>query len=139
MQSEFVFSSESVTRGHGLDSGNVGGAVWEIPEDMQGDGGADASPAVDLSRVGELLFGGGCGSRLEEFAEAGSRIGEAPGRQLDMKAIERVDDDIGAVGRRQVVHPFILYTIIYAAARRRQTFPATRFQVLYCGTAAGRS
>ena len=44
--------TQSVLGGHLLHVGAIGDAVGQIPEDVQGDGGANAGQAMDLSGIG---------------------------------------------------------------------------------------
>ncbi|MEM9883208.1 MAG: hypothetical protein AAF800_09860 [Planctomycetota bacterium] len=65
----------------------VGGVV-EVPEDVDGDGGAGAGEAVDQPGVVEFFVEGRGGGVLRELAEAGAGVGEASGGQLDGEAVE---------------------------------------------------
>ena len=44
---------------------------------------------MHLPGVAELLFDGDCGGGLDEFSKPGTSIGKTPGRQLDIKIVER--------------------------------------------------
>ena len=50
---------------------------------------------MHLAGIGKFLRRGGGRGGLQEFAETGTGIGKAPGRQFDMKRVQRVNDTIG--------------------------------------------
>jgi hypothetical protein len=59
---------------------------------MQGDRRTDAGEGVHLARVFEFLFDRDGGGRLEELSKARAGVSETPGRQFDLKIIERCGD-----------------------------------------------
>src|SRR5580704_13045883 len=59
---------------------------------MQRHGGADSGEQMDLAGIAELFLGGRGGCRLDKFAEARSRIREAPRRQLDAERLQRIEN-----------------------------------------------
>ena len=77
-----------------FDFGHIGDAVGEVPQDVQGDGRAAAGEVVDLAGVGELLGRGGSRGGLEELAETGAGVGEAPGGQFDSESVERLEGEV---------------------------------------------
>src|ERR1700728_1232352 len=64
---------------------------------MQSHGGADSGEQMDLAGVAELFFGRGGSCRLDKFAEARSRIREAPGRQFDAERLQRIENPLSLV------------------------------------------
>ena len=65
----------------------------EIPLDVQRHGLAGAGDRVDLSGVTEFFFDCSGGGWLNKFSETRAGVGEAPGRELDVEAIEDLPDD----------------------------------------------
>ena len=49
---------------------------------------------MHLAGVAEFFFEGGRGGGLQKFAEAGAGVGESPGRNLDVEAVERGGDKV---------------------------------------------
>ena len=77
-----VFLSKLHDLGRGLVSA-------KIPEHMNGDRRTKAGTCLDLSGIGQLVIDIDSGCILEELAEAGTGVGEAPTRSLDPELIER--------------------------------------------------
>ena len=63
----------------------VAAAPRDIPQDVDRDRRAASGQAMDLGRVIKLVLGRERRGVLEELPEAGAGVGEAPGRQLDLK------------------------------------------------------
>ncbi len=78
---------ESVFGSHGLYIGAIGGAVGKVPQHVERNRRADARQPMHLTGIGELVLSGRGRGGLEEFAEAGTRVGETPGRQFDMERV----------------------------------------------------
>ena len=73
-----------------IDLRNAFNAGGKIPKHVQRNSGACSGQFVHFPSVSELIFDtSGC-AWLEKFAEAGARVGEAPGGNLDSKGIERL-------------------------------------------------
>src|ERR1700722_9742881 len=76
----------------------------KIPEDMNGDRGTKSGEGVDLSGIGQFVVDIDSCCILEELAEAGTGVGEAPTRRLDPESIKRVLNSLvlGFVHKRGV-------------------------------------
>ena len=80
--------------------------------------------AMHLAGIGKFFRRGGGRGGLIEFAETGTGIGKAPGRQFDMKRVQRVDDTIGLfIGNHDMA---TRTTIICGFGVPRQTVPGWR-------------
>src|SRR5262245_61215140 len=99
---------------------------------MHRDGRAAAGPAVDLGGVGD--FFDPCRRRgvLDEFPEARSGVGIAPGGGLDFETIEPLTELVLVNMRRQLHRrgssgrPKLVLTVSGEPSRRRGSIPAPK-------------
>ena len=74
-----------------LHFGHVVHAVGQIPKHMQRHCGRGAGQAIHFGGVRKFLFDRGCRRGLHKLAEARTGVGESPGRDFDMEAVQRLE------------------------------------------------
>src|ERR1700761_6386681 len=84
--------TDAVFRRKRTDGGRIGDTVGKIPQNVKSQRGAHAGEAMDFGGIAEFLINRLGGGGLQEFAEASAGVGETPGRQLDLKLIQGLEN-----------------------------------------------